>query len=69
MIAPPETPCFANIVQGFLVCTTVHKAKHLGVLQGDILVRVNLEKSRRQTKVFSNSENPYFNEVRLISSK
>uniref|UniRef100_A0A1B0G2Q0 C2 domain-containing protein n=1 Tax=Glossina morsitans morsitans TaxID=37546 RepID=A0A1B0G2Q0_GLOMM len=62
MLAPPQEECFTNIVQDFLICTTVHKARQLGVFQGETLVRITLDKSHRQTKSYSNSENPYFNE-------
>uniref|UniRef100_A0A1A9ZTR5 C2 domain-containing protein n=1 Tax=Glossina pallidipes TaxID=7398 RepID=A0A1A9ZTR5_GLOPL len=61
-LPPPQEECFTNIVQDFLICTTVHKARQLGVFQGETLVRITLDKSHRQTKSYSNSENPYFNE-------
>lgn len=59
-----QEDCFSNIAQDFLICTTIHKARQLGVFQGEIYVRVTLDNIMiRHTKVFANSENPYFNEV------
>uniref|UniRef100_A0A1I8QEL5 C2 domain-containing protein n=1 Tax=Stomoxys calcitrans TaxID=35570 RepID=A0A1I8QEL5_STOCA len=68
MLSPNED-CFANISQDFLVCTTIHKARQLGVFQGETFVRVTLDKMTRQTKVFANSENPYFNEYFVFEIK
>ncbi|XP_059219531.1 otoferlin isoform X6 [Stomoxys calcitrans] len=68
MLSPNEN-CFANISQDFLVCTTIHKARQLGVFQGETFVRVTLDKMTRQTKVFANSENPYFNEYFVFEIK
>uniref|UniRef100_A0A1A9WPX1 C2 domain-containing protein n=1 Tax=Glossina brevipalpis TaxID=37001 RepID=A0A1A9WPX1_9MUSC len=62
MLAPSQEECFTNIVQDFLICTTVHKARQLGVFQGETLVRITLDKNHKQTKSYANSENPYFNE-------
>ncbi|XP_055841993.1 otoferlin [Episyrphus balteatus] len=58
----PQSECFLNITQEFLVCTTVHKAKNLPVFNADTFVRVSLDKKSKCTKVFQNSENPYYNE-------
>lgn len=68
MLAPQEE-CFSNIIQDFLICTTIHKARQLEVFQGDIYVRIILDKMTRQTRSFTNSENPYFNEVGFVNAK
>lgn len=57
--------CFTILQQEFLVCITVHKARNLSVYNADTYVKVTLDKKVKQTKVYQNSENPYFNEVRL----
>lgn len=62
MLAPQEE-CFSNIVQDFLICTTIHKARQLGIFQNEIYVRITLDKMQRHTRTYENSENPYFNEV------
>uniref|UniRef100_A0A1A9WY02 C2 domain-containing protein n=1 Tax=Glossina brevipalpis TaxID=37001 RepID=A0A1A9WY02_9MUSC len=62
ILAPSQEECFINIVQDFLICTTVYKARQLGVFQGETLVRITLDKNHKQTKSYANSENPYFNE-------
>lgn len=62
MLAPQEE-CFSNIVQDFLICTTIHKARQLGLFQNEIYVRITLDKMQRHTRTYENSENPYFNEV------
>lgn len=65
MLAPQEE-CFSNIVQDFLICTTIHKARQLGVFQSAIYVRLTLDKMTRHTRNYENSENPYFNEVSSV---
>ncbi|CAD7082064.1 unnamed protein product [Hermetia illucens] len=54
--------CFTILQQEFLVCITVHKARNLSVYNADTYVKVTLDKKVKQTKVYQNSENPYFNE-------
>ena len=62
MLAPQEE-CFSNIVQDFLICTTVHKARQIGTFQSGVYVRVTLDKMVRHTRTYENSENPFFNQV------
>ncbi|TMW41631.1 hypothetical protein DOY81_013288, partial [Sarcophaga bullata] len=61
MLAPQEE-CFSNIVQDFLICTTVHKARQIGTFQSGVYVRVTLDKMVRHTRTYENSENPFFNQ-------
>ncbi|KNC25719.1 Gram-negative bacteria-binding protein 3, partial [Lucilia cuprina] len=68
MLAPQEE-CFANIVQDFLICTTIHKARQLGIFQNSIYVRITLDKMIRHTRTYENSENPYFNEYFVFEIK
>ncbi|XP_061388297.1 otoferlin [Musca vetustissima] len=66
---PSQENCFLNVPQDFLICTTIHKARQLGIFQSEIYVRVSLNKTTRHTKVFANSENPYFNEYFVFELK
>ncbi|XP_037953127.1 otoferlin isoform X2 [Teleopsis dalmanni] len=69
MFAIDQTDCFAHINQDFLICTTVHKARNIGIFNAETYVRVSLEKSHKSTKNFPNSENPYFNEYFVFEMK
>lgn len=57
--------CFAGAPQEFLICITVHKAANTGVFTGELYVKISLDKMSKNTKTHANSENPFFNEVRL----
>ncbi|KAH8378844.1 hypothetical protein KR009_001725 [Drosophila setifemur] len=54
--------CFAGAAQEFLICITVHKATKVGVPNGELYVRVSLDKMTKSTKSYPNTENPFFNE-------
>ncbi|XP_017954999.1 fer-1-like protein 6 [Drosophila navojoa] len=54
--------CFAGAVQDFLICITVHKAAETGVPNGELYVKICLDKMTKNTKTQTNSENPFFNE-------
>ncbi|XP_022212778.2 otoferlin [Drosophila obscura] len=54
--------CFAGAPQDFLICITVHKAAKVGLATSDLYVKVSLDKTKKTTKTFQNSENPFFNE-------
>ncbi|XP_030384983.1 fer-1-like protein 6 isoform X1 [Scaptodrosophila lebanonensis] len=54
--------CFAGTKQAFLICVTVHKASEVGVPNGELYVKVSLDKMSKSTKTFPNSVNPFFNE-------
>lgn len=56
-------PCFNKHVRDFLVSVTVHKARNLNALNADTLVILNFEESTKKTKVFQNSDCPFYNEV------
>lgn len=58
--------CFSEIIQKFLVCVTVHKAKNLHVLNADTFVVVSFDKIHKKTATYQNSDCPYFNEVSNI---
>ncbi|KAM7358215.1 ferlin family C2 domain-containing myoferlin misfire [Cochliomyia hominivorax] len=64
-----QKECFSNIVQDFLICTTIHKARQLGIFQNKIYVRISLDRMRRHTRSYENSENPYFNEYFVFDLK
>ncbi|XP_032599154.1 myoferlin isoform X1 [Drosophila grimshawi] len=54
--------CFAGAPQDFLICVTVHKAAQTGVPNGELYVKISLDKMSKNTKTYTNSENPFFNE-------
>lgn len=55
--------CFTKIEQHFLVTVTIHKARNLSAMNSDTYVVVNLQDDYKKTKIFQNSDCPYFNEV------
>lgn len=55
--------CFNKNQRDFLLSVTVHKARNLSVLNVDTLVKLNFNGETRETKVFQNSDCPFFNEV------
>lgn len=58
-----HSDCFAGAIQDFLICITVHKAAETGVPNGELYVKICLDKMTKNTKTQTNSENPFFNEV------
>ncbi|XP_020717875.1 myoferlin isoform X4 [Ceratitis capitata] len=62
MLPIAQNDCFLNMSQDYLICTTIHKARQLGVFTGETFVRVTLDKAHRTTKPYARSENPYYNE-------
>lgn len=58
-------PCFNKHVRDFLVSVTIHKARNLSVLNADTLAIVNFGEETKKTKIFQNSDCPFFNEVRV----
>lgn len=60
-----DNACFADNIQEFLICSTIHKARQLGVYTGETYVRITMDKFSRYTKPFSHSENPFYNEVNI----
>ena len=64
-----DNTCYADNIQEFLICTTVHKARQLGIFTVDTFVHVHMDKFSKNTKCFSNSENPFYNEVLCCTCK
>ncbi|XP_067648119.1 fer-1-like protein 6 [Eurosta solidaginis] len=62
MLPIAQNDCFLSMSQDYLVCTTIHKARLLGVFTGETFVRVTLDKVHKTTKPYARSENPYYNE-------
>lgn len=60
-----DSNCFNRHVKDFLICVTVHKARNLRILNGDTFAVVSVNGSKKKTKVFQNSDCPFFNEVRI----
>lgn len=56
-------PCFNKHQRDFLVTVTIHKARNLNVLNADTFVTVVFNGESRKTKVFQNSDCPFYNEV------
>lgn len=63
MLPMAQNDCFLSMSQDYLICTTIHKARQLGVFTGETFVRITLDKAHRTTKPYARSENPYYNEV------
>lgn len=66
MLPMAQNDCFLSMSQDYLICTTIHKARQLGVFTGETFVRITLDKAHRTTKPYARSENPYYNEVMQI---
>ncbi|XP_011180606.2 otoferlin isoform X1 [Zeugodacus cucurbitae] len=62
MLPMAQNDCFLSMSQDYLICTTVHKARQLGVFTGETSVRITLDKAHRTTKPYARSENPFYNE-------
>lgn len=60
--------CFSKYKKNFLVSATIHKARNLNVLNADTFVVVSFNEEIKRTKIFQNSDCPFFNEVNLICS-
>ncbi|XP_055604569.1 fer-1-like protein 6 [Uranotaenia lowii] len=60
--SPVIPDCFEAISQPFLLCVTVHKARHLKLLNEDTFVLVSCNGKHYRTKTFRNSDCPFFNE-------
>ena len=58
--------CFNKDRRDFLLSVTIHKARNLSVLNADTLVKLNFNGETKETKVFQNSDCPFFNEVCLF---
>ena len=61
-ISENSASCFSKQRQEFLICATIHKARNLNILNADTFVVVNFQNSFKQTKIYQNSDCPYFNE-------
>uniref|UniRef100_A0A336LYI1 CSON008109 protein n=1 Tax=Culicoides sonorensis TaxID=179676 RepID=A0A336LYI1_CULSO len=57
-----DLTCFSDAPQQFLICVTIHKAKHLHILNADTFVIVSFDQKHKKTFVYHNSDCPYFNE-------
>lgn len=58
-----QIECFNKHEKDFLISIIVHKASNLTILNSDTFVVVSFNNESKKTRIFQNSDCPYFNEV------